>query len=304
MKNILTILCLLLTAGIIRAQQLPLSTQFEENRNLLNPASCGIKTGLLQAGALYRYQWLNMDNAPRTAGFNATMNFGTMGAGLVFISDKAGIYDQKLIHGQYAYCIPLNENDLNLSFGISAGAIISGISAADITVYDPSDPLVLNQQLKNTTIPDANVGAMIFKQDKFYAGLSAMHLVEAKLNKNIAGTLAGHYYMIGGATIPTSETFSIQPSLMMRYVSKAPVLAEIQTRALLKKMYSFGLMYRTCNDLGFNIGLNIGKNVFFGYAYELSLSPLKSYHNNTHELTLFYKLQKDNSSTDSNSPSN
>src|SRR3569832_718672 len=66
MKNSIIIFVLLLSAGPLMAQQLPLSSQYYNNQFITNPAFTGTKENV-NAFLTHRSQWTGVAGAPQTS---------------------------------------------------------------------------------------------------------------------------------------------------------------------------------------------------------------------------------------------
>jgi len=64
MKRLMTVLLIVMATGVF-AQQDPLFSQYMFNKLAVNPAYAGSRE-YLTVDALYRYQWVNIDGAPKT----------------------------------------------------------------------------------------------------------------------------------------------------------------------------------------------------------------------------------------------
>ena len=65
MKKLFTTILLLISAGVLFAQQDALFSPYMFNKLSVNPGYAGSRD-LLSADLIYRYQWVNIDGAPKT----------------------------------------------------------------------------------------------------------------------------------------------------------------------------------------------------------------------------------------------
>ena len=138
----------------IHAQHVPIVTQFELNKNLINPAA--FSGDELTVNLFYRNQWLGFDDSPTTMGINAVKKFNNMNFGVFLINDKAGVFEQNTIHLNYAYDLQVAEK-LKLSFGISGGLDLYAINYPELSLRQAGDPFLMTDK-NNTALPDFNLG--------------------------------------------------------------------------------------------------------------------------------------------------
>jgi len=296
MKKTEIILFMLLIASQVFPQQAPIVSMYDLNKNFCNPASTEGIVGLHSLNLLYRQQWTGFTNSPKTLGFNYVGQLSEkVGLGLLVINDNIGIFKQNSILATYSYQIPLNENDLKLSFGLSAGVLIYGINFADVTLQENDDPIIINQNT-NVTLPDADFGLYLYQNEKYFLGASAKHLFENKIkfNKNIPRTekskLYRHYCFMGGYSFELPEDIDLETSVAVNAVRNSPALLFIGVRGKYK-YFNLGIAYRSSSELIPSIGI-VYNNFVFGYSYDISFSELKNYHSNTHEIVLGFRFMK------------
>ncbi|TAM99427.1 MAG: type IX secretion system membrane protein PorP/SprF [Chitinophagaceae bacterium] len=119
----------------------PFESQYFTNRYLANPSMAGIDSGLMLHAA-YRQQYSGMSGAPVTGVFSADDNPGKrVGLGLIAYNDKAGLINRTRFAITYAYHLPLNNQEQNLHFGISAAFAHTSLDTKGI-IGDPTDPAI------------------------------------------------------------------------------------------------------------------------------------------------------------------
>lgn len=146
-------LALLLTCGALnsQAQLNPFQNMYYQNQYQYNPAMAGINKGLnLNVG--YRQQWTNFPGAPKTGAFTADLQAtDKVGLGINVNDEQTGLIRSTRVMGTYAYHLPLNGDDQQLSFGLSLGindsrvnysAVNGDISDAEVAQYNQLKPYV------------------------------------------------------------------------------------------------------------------------------------------------------------------
>src|SRR5688572_25102725 len=121
------------------AQQLPQLTQYQFNDYVFNPAVAGSRPFFeLRSG--HRYQWVGIQDAPRTFTLSAATPLGEkMGVGGYIFTDHVGPTRRTGFQLSYAYHLRLT-GDLKLSMALSAGLLQFLIDGSKITFHDPGDP--------------------------------------------------------------------------------------------------------------------------------------------------------------------
>jgi type IX secretion system PorP/SprF family membrane protein len=129
----ITVLFVILLANTVKAQQLPLFSQYLFNGFLINPAYAGID-GLSTVNVVSREQWLGLPNAPTTqmvsyqtrllpqsfVGQNAAVrqrlmskfSNGRVGLGVTIYNDETGLIMRNGANFTYAYHLPLNDGQV------------------------------------------------------------------------------------------------------------------------------------------------------------------------------------------------
>ncbi|OAQ42275.1 hypothetical protein A5893_03955 [Pedobacter psychrophilus] len=301
-KKLFFVLMFLAFGQNIFAQQDAMYTQYMFNTLAINPAYAGSRD-LISATALARKQWVGIDGAPQTQTISIDGPIGDskVGLGLQAFNDKIGITQTTGIYGTYAYRLMMENS--TLAFGIQGG--VSRFCANYAGVDLGSDGLPDAAYSDNVTKFLPNFGAGIyFNTDKFYAGLSAPHLLNNSLNTG--QKLAGdkfiarqyiHLFFTAGYVFDLSENIKLKPNLLLKGVRGAPLEADINANVWLYDLFSVGVSYRTEADISFLTEIQINKNIRLGYAYDASTTGLIKYNSGSHEIMLRYNFAKENSRT-------
>jgi type IX secretion system PorP/SprF family membrane protein len=291
MKTLLTTLIILMATSLF-AQQDVLYSQYMFNKMAVNPAYAGSRE-LLTADILYRYQWVNIDGAPKTisASIHSPLNNPKLALGFNIFNDKISPMSYTGAMATFAYRIIFPKS--KLSFGIQAGFKNSGIVYNEIIAQDTKDPFLV-YQVSNKIVPDANFGVYYYS-DKFYAGISSRQLLR---NQSVVVTdsvgnsqfakLLTHFYGMTGAAIPLGENVVFRPSLLAKYVSNAPPQFDVNASFLFVNVLWLGVSYRTEKAISLITEINVAQNLRIGYSYDIWLNELKVYNKGSHEIRLSY----------------
>lgn len=291
MKRIFTSLLILMAASSF-AQQDPLYSQYMFNKLAVNPGYAGSRE-LLTADLLYRYQWVNIEGAPKTisASLHSPLNNPHLALGAYMYNDQIGPLSYTGALGTFAYRILFPQG--KLSFGLQAGFKNNGIVLSDIIAKDEQDPL-MTSNIEKKIVPDANFGVYYYSKN-FYAGLSSLHLLQnqslvvqdASGNTQFTKLLA-HFYAMTGAAIPLGENVIFRPSLLAKFVKNAPPQLDLNASFLFANTIWLGVSYRTEKALSFITEINVAQNLRVGYSYDIWLNELKVYNKGSHEIRLSY----------------
>jgi len=271
------------------AQQAPHYTQFMYNMNMVNPAYAGIKNGL-SLGFLYRNQWMGGDKNPQTYTFNIHSRLGeAMGLGLSAFQDNYGPVNQMHAKLDYSYTIALNSN-LNLAFGIDLGLMRTGVDLPGLIAVDPGDPLLT----KNINSMKLGYGAGLFLyNEKFYISLSAPNLNTTSYDLQNTQWDQGnaiHYFLAGGYIFDINKDIKLKPHFMLYQAIGSPFALSLNTNVFLYDKLELGVSYRLNDSFSGLINYLLTENLRIGYAYDRSLSGIKLFSPNSHEVFLNYTL--------------
>lgn len=285
---LLAILCML-NATVATAQQDPLYSQYMFTMLAVNPAYAGSRDVLSVTG-LYRRQWIGVNGTPETQLLTAdfALKNKKIGLGLQAYNDEIGIVHNTGIYASYAYRIKFER--ATLSMGLQAGVVRFKADFASVKLGDNQDDIAFAQN-QNEFRP--NFGAGIFlNTDKFYIGISAPRLVGQDRisisSQKEMFAVANHWFVTAGYVFTLSPDLKLKPSAMLRVVDGAPPQIDINANVWLHDIVSLGVSYRTRNTMVGMFELQITEQLRFGYAYDLSLSSLKS--QGSHEFMLRYEF--------------
>lgn len=293
MKTLYTIL-LFLAGSTVFAQQDPLFSQYMFNKLAVNPGYAGSRENLT-VDLIYRYQWVNVDGAPKTisASIHSPLNNPHLALGAHVINDRIGPMSSTSAMATFAYKIIFPKG--KLSFGVQAGMKSNGIDWNKINAQDTDDPFLINKA-KNTVVPDANFGIYYYSQ-KFFAGFSSHQLLQNQTlvikdseGNTQASKLLRHFYVTTGAAIPLGDNIIFRPSLLAKYVKNAPPQLDLNASFLFVNKLWLGVSYRTENAISIMTEINIAENFRIGYSYDIWLNELKAYNKGSHEIRLSYDL--------------
>ncbi|MBI4648593.1 MAG: type IX secretion system membrane protein PorP/SprF [Bacteroidia bacterium] len=296
MKKTLLITSMLVIAALaLKAQQLPMYSQYMFNGFLLNPAEAGTDPHF-PIRLTVRQQWLGIDGAPLTFALSGHTLFSSrkVGAGGYIFRDQFGPVARTGILGAYAYHLDLPVIKSKLAMGISLTVFQYQLKMSDLTVINTEDP-AMSKTNESAIVPDANFGARLYN-DKYFVGLAATQLIEFKMKLGDYATketkMVRHYFLTGGYLFVLSKMIHLEPSLLLKGTERTPFNIDVNVRCIYDEKYWAGLSFRSDKDLICLLGIKTGI-FYFGYAFDWPFSPLNSYAYGSHEIMIGVDLSDD-----------
>jgi len=295
MRKILYIsIILLLSTNALLAQQLPQYSQYMLNTFSMNPSIAGTKP-YFQACSDDRYQWVGITDAPRTymLTLDGPITDKHIGIGTYVFTDITGPTRRIGITSSYSYHIKITDG-LNVSMGLSVGILQFAVDGSQIMLAEPGDQ-ALTSQMESVIVPDIGAGIYIYGEH-FYLGASAPQIVESKLNltsfSGVDNELATHYYINGGYNFDLSSKFSLDPSVVVKYVTPAPLQFDFSARLVFVKKVWIGGGYRTLDAAYALVGYTYQENLTFGYSYDYPITDIHNYSFGTNEFFIGIKFNR------------
>ncbi len=311
MKILLTMLVVsILVPAAVKAQQVPLYSQYMLNGFLLNPAIAGAE-GYTAVNLTAREQWIGFKDAPGTYALSFQTRLlknsyisrnssvrkrrryssrsGNVGLGGYIFNDRNGAVERTGIKASYAYHIFMQNSQL--SFGLSLTAYQFRLDDDKIRLEDPDDEFY-NQARGSMFIPDADAG-VYFDTPDWYAGISVDQLFESIIKIGDTGydefRMERNYYLIGGSDYRIKDFMVLTPSTLVKYAENGSFQADLSAKLYYNQTYWGGLTYRTGHALIVMAGLSVDRLVF-GYAFDISLSSIMKHSFGTHEFVFAAKF--------------
>nr|WP_315152968.1 PorP/SprF family type IX secretion system membrane protein [uncultured Flavobacterium sp.] len=285
-------------SNLIFAQQTPVFANYSYNTVIINPAHAGyyddVDATLVNSGFFNA-----VDGSPQNLSLtvNAQLRSKNLGLAAGVSVDQIGVTTATSFFGSYSYKIFFDSEyaqgrwwayDPNIiSFGITAGGIQYKEDLLSLGILD--DPEF--QQNINEFVPTLGVG-FLYNKDRIYFGLSAPNLLGSSVSSERGINLKSAYYSYFGYRFFTTqlEEVLVNPSVLVKYVSGAPLQVDCNLMVNYLNKMEFGAGYRTSETLSLLAGFHIGTNFKLLYNYSYAL---KEYNNiNTHGIVLNYRFGK------------
>ncbi len=279
----------LLSSMSLFAQQEPHYTQYMYNMNIINPGYVIDEPGMIEAGSLYRSQWVGVNGAPRTGNLFANIPLNNkIEISLNFLNDEIGDaikQTENIFNIDIAYKIKLTE-DMNMSFGVKTGFNHLSTNVFESNVNDDS----FFQNTKKTVL---NIGAGVFLfSEKYYIGLSSPNLLPNQIDTNSDTFYQNqvHLFLIGGYVFDVADNIKLKPSTVVKQSIGAPLSFDLSLNALYQEKFELGVSYRYQDAITAMLGVEVLPDLRLGYAYDFNTSVLNDFNSGSHEFILTYRF--------------
>ncbi len=271
------------------AQQRMMFTQYMFNGLAINPAYAGSQESL-DLTALAREQWIGLEGAPSSQTFSAhaPLRNKKIALGFLLTRDQIGVSSQTGLYGIYAYRIKLKEGTLSAGLQVGFDSYRTSLSQVLTEVVNDQH---FSRDDAQAFLPNVGTG-VYYSTKRFYAGISAPYL----LNNLYPGSEQSqarqfrHWFASAGYVLDLSRELKLKPNVLVKAVQGAPVEIDINANLFIRELLGIGMSYRSFNALSWFIELQATPKFRIGYAYDMTVSPLRQVNSGSHELMLNYRL--------------
>lgn len=312
--HIATICFLLTILSQLSAQQLPIFTQYNEYRGIVNPAFVpyemfeeNYRTSM---GVAYRDQWLNIPDRPRTAALRyEQLNNNDRGIKLLyggyFIHDQIGVFQTSDLKGRVSAQIKTRDDHDGktvFSSGLLLGASRLQVSLADIAFVD-GDPILFKEN-SSAVVPDVGIGFSVYNQfrnkDYFQIGIAAPQLLN--YNKEFSNgeksydiRRVPHYYLTTSYYKSLVGNAHLEFSGWIKKVQNVPLNYDVMLRYKFDQRMWLGCGVNNSGIIHTEIGMNhhtsTGQRFKVGYSFNPTFHRHVIIFGNVHELNLSYYIK-------------
>ena len=310
LKTIILFSAFLIIASL-KAQQLPVYSQYMFNEYIMNPAVAGT-VDHTPIRLSYRDQWAGFKDikgnnvAPKTFAFSAhTPVSNSIGLGGFMYSDVTGPIS--LTSGQISYswrtclskesCFWEKKKFMSLAYGtrfIQFAYDDTQTEDYSSQINNINDPILPNTIETDFLI--SHTVAAYFYTEYFYAGFSGQNLFARALKIETAqgyqNRLTAEYNSVVGAYLSITEdkSFAMEPSILTKSTSWSDTQIDFSLRFIYESSIWFGGSYRASEAAyAFLFGVERG-DWFIGYGYDTAVKGIDSYSSGTHEISLGINL--------------
>ncbi len=299
MKNLYSLIIASFLSFSLWGQQEEQYTQFMNYKMGLNPAYAGLDDGPTLS-ALVRNQWIGIEGAPQTQliTFNTPFRTDRVGIGGSIIRQTIGVTQNYTAEAAYAYSLRLGNGDLRL--GLSASVRLFSVDFSDL---NGTQPIAIDNAVpgdfQSKYIPNFGAG-IYYKSTNTYFGVSIPRILQNNIDladsKDVISKEIRHFYVMAGMAISISDKVTMEPQVLVKYVTGAPFDADVNLNFSFAG-FTAGASYRIggskANSVGESVSLLLGaqlsEELVFNLSYDATLSPLRSYNSGSVEGVLqFY----------------
>jgi type IX secretion system PorP/SprF family membrane protein len=298
-KVILCVLAVFTFTGFSYSQIDPQFSQYMFHSSSFNPAAVG-EGDMIQATAQHRLQWIGFRGAPQSTAVSVNgpikLAKNSLGVGISFLNDKAGLFSNRAVHLQGAYKKQLEVG--TLSFGLDIGAaniIFSGDSLSaykgDDDYHSQADPIVPLVSSSGVGF-DLNAG-VFYSNPTFYGGLSYSHVTAPTITagSNFVYKILGTMYLTAGYNYLIPDTkIVLKPSTLIKTNNFKVFQLDLGARAEFNNKIWGGLAYRIDDAVVFLFGLNVASGLGVGLSYDLITSRINTASVGSAELLVTYSF--------------
>lgn len=265
----------------------PNITYWNDMRGVFNPASIATNKGI-EVTAVQREQWFGLENRPGSTILAAGMYIPKANS-VVSISgfyDRFGFQRNANLRVNYAYHIQLNERTY-LSAGVGLGFINTSTRLGELNFANPNEPL-LNNISSSQWQPDLSLGLEAV-HEKYRVGVAVPHIIGGQGTKH---PYWARMYVVYGSYNFQLNKVKLVPAVMVRTtLFKTQVEGNLTAHFLKDRLWA-GLGYRLQDAASVLLGVNVGKGLRIGYAFDYTLSRMIKHNIGTHELMLGFTFKK------------
>jgi type IX secretion system PorP/SprF family membrane protein len=261
------------------------------NHLTINPAYAGSREAL-NLTLVARRQWVAIDGAPTTNVFSiqAPSRKKKVGVGLEFANEKIG---PKQIAGtrlSYSYRLPLLTG--KLAFGLRAGFFSYQMNWHSAIKYKDQADYYAQLPDQSKGVFTADFG-MYYYTKSFYWGVCATNLTQSTYFASAdsigsEASLKPHIFSPIGMGFSVSDKLVINPSVLVKYVSGAPVGIDVNCNFLIDEKLWLGVSGRKGYGVAVLMMWNVTEKFRFGYSYDHGMNKIGILGKSSHEVVLGY----------------
>ncbi|MDQ8052258.1 MAG: PorP/SprF family type IX secretion system membrane protein [Pedobacter sp.] len=289
-KYLLLGLCLM-GSVTVKAQLNSLGNSFYQNQYLSNPAMAGMNEGLrLNVGL--NQQWSAVPGSPSAQFITLDHRLEKVGVGISLYADKAGLLKRTRAVATYAYYLLLNENEDQLHFGISLGALSERLATEEI-----------NGSIADVSVQRFNERPVVMDGDFGIAYTSSNLTIQGTL-PNLKNFLKKERYNTANWTTFFSsisyrfytgvgtQDISIEPKISFRGVRGYDNIIDGGVNLTFTAInLSATAIYHSTESISMGLGFNYKKLSILG-LYTSGTSALQGYSSGNFEIGLGYRFGK------------
>jgi type IX secretion system PorP/SprF family membrane protein len=272
-----------------------------------NPAAAGLEKTLVATGG-FRSQWVGLAGSPTTQYINVSLPLSIISSGIGIAVENESIGARHGLSAKASYNFIKKMGDAQLSFGASAGILQGALDGSKLRtpegdynqgVIDHQDKF-LNSVNVRGIVPTIDAG-VFFKNNRLDLGVSIANLTEPQLTleKQVVTQLQlkRHYTAFAATRFDLFAGFTAHPSVLVRSDGKQTQV-DFSTIFRYDNNFFVGTTFRgysktTQDALVVLGGFKLNPKLTVAYAYDITLSALKTVNNGSHEIVLQYNIGRE-----------
>tara|TARA_R110002020_G_scaffold37072_4_gene111789 strand:- start:11083 stop:11871 length:789 start_codon:yes stop_codon:yes gene_type:complete len=257
--------------------------------NFFNPAFVGVDGETVVTTSI-RQQWTGIEDAPSAEAVSFGTSLGrNLGLGVSIYNSNTFIESQTFTGIDFSYRLQLSTTT-DLYFGLKAGGNFYSVNTSGLETYN----VMADPNISSISNFNPNVGAgLLLKAEKWHVSFAVPRMLSTERADNSNGIVTAavarpHLYSTAGYNISLNRDSNLllKPSTMVRYISGAPISADINTMLSFDENFEIGATYRTDAAVAGMMNIKIKKRLLIGYAYEVSTRKVLASARNTNEFLL------------------
>ena len=303
-RKIFPIFLLLLLGGAVGAQQLGHYSLFWLDPVQFNPAYAGLDNSLSITGT-YRAQWAGLQGQPTSQRVSAHLPVYYLSSGFGVEAERDQLGARTLNRFGASWSYQFVTRSAVWAVGLSGRYYQTNLDGGALRTPDGdySEPNLIIHD--DALLPTGNEGAgtltfaagLYYQAERLEGGLSVRNLTESTIAfPGLDYRLGRLYHGYLRARFDLLRAWEISPLLG---VMSDGVQHQVTTGVIARYDENFfgGLAYRGYNNQSTDAillmaGLNLSDKLSVAYAYDLTLSDLRTVQDGSHEITLKYNLRQ------------
>jgi len=145
-------------------------------------------------------------------------------------------------------------------------------------------------------LPNFSIGTYYYSS-KFFIGFSSPFIFTEKFDVNTDKFISvfefneNNFVINGGYNYQVNNEYALKPSILLHTNLTTGSQFEMDLAAENLRFGGLGIGYRHKDAVVFLLKAKINNQMFFGYAYDLTVSKLSNYNSGTHEFYLTYRFK-------------
>lgn len=246
----------LLITAVVAGQQYfnAVGSQYFRNTYLVNPAFAGAHENAFIYG-LHNSSWTGFDGAPKLVQFTVDTRFGAhSGAGVQFLSDKAGVLQRTTLRVSYSYTIETGGEKEFLRLGFSGVGYREQLDNNALTDGGTIDNAVKAFNDRNWNV-DADFG-VVFQHDRFYASAASSNLRRwlPKIVDDQPIDLPT-FHVMTSYKFPLADEYELSPLASARFYTRKQWMLGLGAQFEMKKVFHASLIWQNNSSVVGGLGV-------------------------------------------------